>query len=89
MALCRCRMSHVLAVQWLCDNVDDECRDADSDVDDDIDVTLAVKLSPPTPVVTAADSPLAVVCSASCQSFQEHIIVFTLMNDLCRFWDSK
>ena len=35
-----CRMSHVRAIQWLCDNVDDDCDNSDNNDDDDDVSTL-------------------------------------------------
>ena len=58
-------MSHVRAIQWLCDNVDDEC-DNNDDTEDDID--LHVRLSP-TAVVSTSDNttaPVVLVCKVSC-----------------------
>jgi len=46
-------MSHVRAIQWLCENVDDSCE-SDNDADDDADI--AGKLSPTRPVVSSASS---------------------------------
>jgi len=44
-------MSHVRAIQWLCDNVDDDC---DNNVDSDDAVKLAGELSSPAIVNTSA-----------------------------------
>jgi len=57
-----CRMSHVRAIQWLCDNVD-------NDYDDD-DVMMAGKL-PPTPTGSpsaprCAISPVGLLSSVNC-----------------------
>jgi len=54
-AVCCCRMSHVQAIQWLCDNVNDDCENNVVDDDDNDDVTVADKLSP-TPTVTGSSS---------------------------------
>jgi len=61
MAMCCCRMSHVRAIQWLCDNVDDECdNNIDDDVDDDDDNddgTVPGKLSSTAAVTSAPSAP--------------------------------
>jgi len=56
MAVCCCRMSHVQAIHWLCDSVDDGCDD-NVDVGDSHDAMVADKLSP-TPAVTSSPSAL-------------------------------
>jgi len=69
LAVCCCRMSHVRAIQWLCDNVDDDCDDDD---DDDDDVTMAGKVSvmpavtSSTPASHNAISPVGFLFSVNC-----------------------
>lgn len=54
------RMSHVRAIQWLCDNVDDECdNNVDDDGDDDDDGSVPGKLSPTAAVTSASSAPHA------------------------------
>ena len=76
-------MSHVRAIQWLCDNDDDDC---DNDDNDDA-VELASKLSP-TPVVSTLpsssldeNSPVVLVCMCICCNINSHL--FEKVSSLC------